>query len=164
MLLFDDLPGVSYSALKKQIYQLEKKQLALSSQREYDLESNERTALMDEDHSSGTDNIFKPLLDRELKKICDFYELQERELLQQLEELEGLVRMKDEESFINTDPRLAVGDDDEEEDDDDDRRESSLNRERPRKRAASGRRRVKSDAKMYPCEQSPFLMTLLIYV
>lgn len=43
-----------------------------------------------------TDAIFEPLLDAELRKISSFYALQEGQLLEELSELEGLVKEQDE--------------------------------------------------------------------
>lgn len=141
-----------YSALKKQIYQLEKKQVVdLTRSRELDLESNERTALIDRDDSSHTDEIFKPLLDRELKKISDFYQLQEEKLLREVTELESLVKLKDEESFIGADSRYMALDneEDEDEEDDDELVGESRSRERYERRSSSGRRRrTKSESKV----------------
>ncbi|KAF8963087.1 SPX domain-containing protein [Flammula alnicola] len=66
---------IAYDALKKYIYQLEKQQYG---------------------HTSGTDAMFIPLLDRELKKINLFYEQQETELTDDLNELERDVALQDE--------------------------------------------------------------------
>lgn len=43
-----------------------------------------------------TDAIFEPLLNAELRKISSFYALQEGQLLEELSELEGLVKEQDE--------------------------------------------------------------------
>lgn len=43
-----------------------------------------------------TDAVFKPLLDAELRKISSFYALQEKQFLQELVELEELVKEQDE--------------------------------------------------------------------
>lgn len=43
-----------------------------------------------------TDAIFEPLLDAELLKISSFYAVQEGQLLEELSELEGLVKEQDE--------------------------------------------------------------------
>ncbi len=42
-----------------------------------------------------TDAVFKPLLDAELRKISSFYALQEKQFLQELVELEELVKEQD---------------------------------------------------------------------
>jgi phosphate transporter len=42
-----------------------------------------------------TDAVFKPLLDVELRKISSFYALQESQFLQELSELEELVKEQD---------------------------------------------------------------------
>ncbi|KIK60132.1 hypothetical protein GYMLUDRAFT_244566 [Collybiopsis luxurians FD-317 M1] len=86
---------IDYDTLKKYIYQLEKQQQGLSSSYQ-DLESNERTSLVGRPDDAATDSIFIPLLDKELKKITLFYENQEKELFEELEELEALVQKQDE--------------------------------------------------------------------
>lgn len=139
---------IAYSALKKSIYQLEKRQHELRSQHPDDIESNERSALMGHDGSSPTDSFFVPLLDKELQKITKFYEAQERTLLADLEGLEELVKMKDEENV--SDDRYVDEEDDDDDDDDDDRNRKSLSRERGNKRPISPRRRTKSDGRMHP--------------
>lgn len=89
---------INYDALKKTIYQLEKQQVGLAdSTRDLrDLEANEETALMGHVRHTDTDSLFVPLLDRELKKICVFYESQERELLGEVAQLEWLVQQQEE--------------------------------------------------------------------
>ncbi|KAF9811049.1 hypothetical protein IEO21_06678 [Rhodonia placenta] len=89
---------INYDALKKTIYQLEKQQVGLAdSTRDLrDLEANEETALMGHVRHTDTDSLFVPLLDRELKKICVFYESQERELLGEVAQLERLAQQQEE--------------------------------------------------------------------
>ncbi|KLO17367.1 SPX-domain-containing protein [Schizopora paradoxa] len=140
---------IAYSALKKQIYLLEKAPIRHSAH-DGDLEANERSALMGE---SATDNVFRHLLDGELKKVCEFYMAQEQKVLGELSELEQLVKMKDEESFTGADRQYmnVDGDFDDDDDDDDDEtamRGNSRSRERHSIRG-SGRRRTKSDARPY---------------
>ncbi|THH04259.1 hypothetical protein EW145_g5656 [Phellinidium pouzarii] len=144
---------IAYSALKKQIYQLEKKGGQNTPwEREHDLESSERSALMGHDATSSlTDDIFRPSLDYELKKICDFYGAQESELLHEVEELEELVKLKEEESLLGADQRyMDTADDDDDDDDDDDRPGVSHSRERVHARSPSARRRTKSDGRPLP--------------
>ncbi|KZT06062.1 Sodium/sulfate symporter [Laetiporus sulphureus 93-53] len=90
---------IAYDALKKAVYQLEKQQAGLGESllEGHDLEANEETALIGHpvDHLS-TDSLFVPLLDRELKKICIFYEAQEKELLDEVKQLERLVEQQEE--------------------------------------------------------------------
>ena len=124
----------------------------MNYRRERDLESNERTALIESGASSNTDAIFRPLLDRELKKICDFYELQERTLLGDASELEELVKMKEEEHFQSADNHYLMGlEDDEDDEDDDDQRAASRSRERGSGRGSSNnrRRRAISDSRAF---------------
>ncbi|KAJ7221819.1 SPX domain-containing protein [Mycena haematopus] len=105
---------IAYDALKKCIYQLERTQHEHSSYR--DIETNERSSLVD--RGPAADNFFAPLLDRELKKICSFYEAQENELKGEVAELEELVRQQ-EEAGMSGNHYMDDADDDEEEDDDD---------------------------------------------
>lgn len=138
----------SYSALKKHIYQLEKKQHDLRRQHAGDLESSERSALMGHDESSSTDRYFIPLLDQELQKITKFYENQERSLLAEIDNLEELVRAQDQESL--SDQRfMDEEDDDDDDDEDEDHPRKSTSRERRQTRTSPSRRRTKSDARIH---------------
>lgn len=87
----------SYDALKRYIYHLEKQKHEALIQ-SHDMESaTERTSLVDRIAQwQDTDALFKPLLDAELRKISSFYVLQEKQLLQELAELEELVEEQDE--------------------------------------------------------------------
>ncbi|TRM57048.1 SPX domain-containing protein, partial [Schizophyllum amplum] len=88
---------IAYDTLKKFIYQVEKQQHDLD-QSYTDLEAHERTSLVGE-RTSHADDLFIPLLDRELRKIVAFYERQEQELLRDLAELERMVKEQDEEGL-----------------------------------------------------------------
>lgn len=71
---------------------------------------------------TSTDSIFVPLLDRELKKICTFYDTPEKELEEEIEHLQHLVQQQEE---VGPDaghqyPDGDTEDEDDEEDDDDD--------------------------------------------
>ncbi|KIK96294.1 hypothetical protein PAXRUDRAFT_318928 [Paxillus rubicundulus Ve08.2h10] len=109
-----------YDALKRHIYQLEKEQHRLTRSSYTDLEANERTALVEQPDASAVDSIFIPLLNQELKKIVSFYEEKEKELLEELAELEELVIEQDavglaaEEHYMDD-----YGDEDDDDDDDD---------------------------------------------
>ncbi|KAN0133328.1 sodium/sulfate symporter [Lactarius tabidus] len=88
---------IAYDALKKYIYHLEKqKHEALIHS--HDIESaTEQTSLVGHvTQLQDTNTIFEPLLDAELRKISSFYALQEGQLLEELSELEGLVKEQDE--------------------------------------------------------------------
>jgi len=104
---------VSYDALKKYIYQLEKQQ---AGHLVADLESGERTSLLDQ--SDATDSLFIPLLDRELKKTVTFYEHQQQELLEELQDLEKDVELQDELGLRGEETWGHYADDDDEDDDD----------------------------------------------
>ena len=126
----------SYDSLKKCIYQLEKQQHSHEQQLlTYDPESNERSTLLAEQDVTSTDAMFIPLLDRELRKIVTFYEHQEKELINDLEDLEkSLLEQED----------IGLGrryyDDLTDEDDEDDSIEGSL---------SPGRRRQTSHQRRY---------------
>jgi phosphate transporter len=124
-----------YDALKKQIYQLEKQQHGLDRST-YDLESNERTSLMGLAGESSVDAVFIPLLDRELKKVTLFYEQQEKEFLDEVTELEDLVKEQEEAGLAARNLYLDEDDDDDDEDDDEDTQSptspSSPRRHRPK--------------------------------
>jgi len=93
-----------------------------------------------------TDAVFKPLLDAELRKISSFYTLQEKQFLQELVELEELVKEQD-------DIGMLAGrffgdnqwDDDEDEDEDDEpsaERSHDLFTSKRRRRASTSAGRV----------------------
>ncbi|KAI0926346.1 hypothetical protein AcV5_008835 [Taiwanofungus camphoratus] len=112
---------IEYDSLKKFIYQLEKQQAGLQDSVR-DLEANEQSALMGHVDDMSTDNLFTPLLDRELRKICLFYEGQEKELYDEIATLERLVQQQEEvgpdagHQYVDIDPYT---DDEDDEDDDD---------------------------------------------
>ena len=90
--------------------------------------------MLTQQDATNTDSVFIPLLDRELKKIAIFYEHQEKELVDDLEDLEKSLLEQE-----------AVGlggyyDDFTDEDDDDDSVEESQSPER-RRRSSNPQRR-----------------------
>ncbi|KAF5326950.1 hypothetical protein D9619_005042 [Psilocybe cf. subviscida] len=89
---------ISYDTLKKHIYQLEKQQHGHERLHvDVDVEAGEHTSLLEDGGSlSGTDAVFVPLLDRELKKIELFYEHQLKELVEDLQDLEKDIALQDE--------------------------------------------------------------------
>ncbi|KAI0288956.1 SPX domain-containing protein [Russula brevipes] len=109
---------IAYDALKKYIYHLERqKHEALVQSHDID-SATERTSLVDRfGLLQDTDALFKPLLDAELQKISSFYALQEKQLLQELAELEELVKEQDDIGMLAG--RFYQWDDDDEEDEDD---------------------------------------------
>lgn len=86
--------SVSYDTLKKYVYQLEKQAVGFRDAT-HDLEANESTSLIHDQDSAPTDALFVPLLDRELKKISLFHELQEAELMKEVEDLKNLVQQQE---------------------------------------------------------------------
>ena len=122
--------------MKKYIYQLEKEQ---HGDRYHDVEAGERDTLLG-GRSANTDSLFESLLNQELRKIVSFYVAQEKELFDEVEELEKLVTRKEEEG-----PETYYLDEDEEDDEDDDSishvpRRSSVVRNASHSRDASRRR------------------------
>ena len=112
----------SYEALKKHIYHLEKQKAGLQESY-HDLEANERTSLMSGGPSSvdmaNTDAFFIPLLDRELRKICVFYETEEQRLTDDLAALQTDIERQEESGPYAGHHYLdEEGDEDDEEDDD----------------------------------------------
>jgi phosphate transporter len=107
---------IAYSALKREIYRLEKTQHGSTVSVYRDIEANEASSLMGH-AGSPTDSVFKPLLDRELFKVTTFYEAQERELLDEVEILEDQVERKESQGLR---PDGAYMDDDEDDEDDED--------------------------------------------
>jgi phosphate transporter len=110
-----------YDALKKYIYQLEKRQ-SVHRQRYHDTEASESSALIS--HVDGgaeaedTDAVFRPLIERDLVKVEAFYTKQEERLVQDVAGLEALVR--DEEDCGRGDAHWVEDDDEEDDDADDD--------------------------------------------
>lgn len=124
---------LSYDALKKYIYQLEKQQ---AGHLVADLESGERASLLDQ--TDATDALFIPLLDRELSKIVTFYKHQEQELMEELQDLEKDVALQDELGLRGEETWGRYTDDDDEEDDD------SVSRSPTRRRSLSHQRKRSS--------------------
>ncbi|GLB44732.1 putative SPX domain containing protein [Lyophyllum shimeji] len=89
---------ISYDALKKFIYQLEKQQHG-DTLPFRDIEANEEETLLGHGTRSNTDVLFEPLLNKETQKIVSFYQSQEKELLEEVAELEELVAKQEEEGF-----------------------------------------------------------------
>lgn len=118
----------SYDALKKYIYQLEKQQHDLGRS-SLDLEANERESLIQQTTRTATDSVFVPKLDRELKKIVLFYELQEKELMDAVTDLEELVIVQEDAGLAAEQQYLVEGEDDDDEDDDDEPTSPTLSRE-----------------------------------
>lgn len=87
---------LSYETLKDQIYTLEKQTApslpSSGPQFDADLEANEQTLLFPSSPPSPSDNVFVPMLDKELRKVSIFYETQERAILDELEDLEAQVK------------------------------------------------------------------------
>ncbi|CAE6454918.1 unnamed protein product [Rhizoctonia solani] len=112
---------LAYSALKKQIYTLES-ELPIPGQAQ-DAERGERAALLGGEHNrQATNSVFQPLLDAELAKITAFYEIQAKELLYDVAELERLVVRTEEEGINNGNGGVDSDDGSDEDEDEDDTR------------------------------------------
>ncbi len=105
--------------MKKYVYQLEKQQAGLH-EAIHDLEANEGTSLIQDRDIASKDALFIPLLDRELKKMCSFYELQETNLLREVNDLEKLVQQQEEYGPDIGHQYLDHVDEEDDDDDDDD--------------------------------------------
>lgn len=139
-----------YDALKKHIYQLEKQKAGLQESY-HDLEANERTSLMTGEPSSvnvgDTDAFFLPLLDRELRKICVFYETEEHRLTDDLAALQTDIE-RQEESGPYAGHRYLDEEGDEDDDEDDDFQLQSPTATVSRDRTQSPSRRRKHSRSM----------------
>ncbi|RPD54787.1 Sodium/sulfate symporter [Lentinus tigrinus ALCF2SS1-7] len=140
---------IAYEALKKLIYQLEKQKAGLQESY-HDLEANERTSLIGAAPSgfelTNTDAFFIPLLERELKKVCLFYETEEQRLADEVSALQQEVDSQ-EESGPYAGHQFADGEDvDEEyeEDDDFDLHSPIMSRDRTQSPARQRRRHSRS--------------------
>lgn len=123
------------------------------------MEANEYAALPDPSHSVNTDTLFTPLLDQELKKIIRFYENQEKELLDEVADLEERATQLEEAGLAAGERYL---DDDDDDDDEDDDESISRSPERKRRRSVSFQRR----AERARCElhtSMPSSRTLIAY-
>ncbi|KAG1144743.1 hypothetical protein G6F37_006371 [Rhizopus arrhizus] len=77
-----------YSNLKKQIYQIEKDRLIISSRRaSIDEEAGERTALISDNPVEADNQTFMESLNKSLEKISKFYAKKETELYDELDKL-----------------------------------------------------------------------------
>ena len=134
--------------MKKHIYHLEKQKAGLQESY-HDLEANERTSLMSGGPSSvdmaNTDAFFIPLLDRELRKICVFYEMEEQRLTDDLAALQTDIERQEESGpyaghqYLDDD-----GDEDDEEDDDFEVHSPGVSRDRNESPARRRRRHSRS--------------------
>lgn len=147
---------VSYDNLKKYIYQLEKQQHG-SQYLDADLEANESSALIDEADRSNTDQVFIPLLNQELKKIVLFYESQEKDLLDEVADLEELVEKQEELGLAGGEHYLddPLADEDDEDDDDSISRSPDATRTRRRKLSSASRSRVGNGQSCSPNTANP---------
>lgn len=104
--------------MKKHVYQLEKQKVGLQESF-HDLEANEHSALIGAGaDAASTDALFIPLLDRELKKVCLFYETEEQRLSDEVTALQQEVEQHE----LNgpyAGPQYLDDEDPDDEDDDD---------------------------------------------
>ncbi|KAG9014908.1 low-affinity phosphate transporter [Tulasnella sp. 427] len=120
---------IAYSALKKKIYDI----AAQTDAAEDGHPDVERAGLLAALRVSGND-IFIPLLDRELDKIVNFYTHQEKEVLDELMELKVLIEQTEEQGLVEEPYRDEDGTDEDEEDDDDETTNRSVSRDLSKRR------------------------------
>ncbi|KAF4613446.1 hypothetical protein D9613_008141 [Agrocybe pediades] len=137
---------IAYDALKKHIYQLEKQQFSHEHSQSHDIEAQESSSLLHGQDTSNTDALFIPLLDRELQKIVAFYQQQEKELLDDLNDLEKDVQEQDDIGLQGGEHYRDYEDDEHEHDDDDDDDSVSASRSPDRVRRSLSRQRKLSHA------------------
>lgn len=128
-------PFFSYDTLKKCTYQLEKQQHGQEPLGYHDLESNEQTSLVGP--VDQTDAIFVPLLDKELKKIELFYEHQEKEVLEDLAELQEHVEEQEQLGLAAGERYMDDPADDDDDDDDDSISRSPISTRRRQRKSSS---------------------------
>ncbi|CAO1634374.1 unnamed protein product [Jaminaea pallidilutea] len=127
---------IAYSNLKKAIYNLEQDQApedvptASASDRSDDIESEAATLLGES--NSDADKTFVKLLNRELRRICDFYAVKEQEFVQDLGKLQ-----RDLEAAERAD--VSGGSDDEGSDDDDEEEDGNTTHQSVASRARQRR-------------------------
>lgn len=138
---------IAYDSLKKHIYQLERQQVGLSEPYQ-DIEANENTALMHGREVSSTDARFIPLLDQELEKINLFYNHQEKELAEEVHELQQLIEKQEDMGTEDHHSYQEEYEDDEDEEDgyDFDPHSPAISRESTLPRSAQRRLRSRSES------------------
>ncbi|CAO1615497.1 unnamed protein product [Sympodiomycopsis kandeliae] len=109
---------VAYSNLKKAIYNLEQNQdpedvSSSALDRNDDIE-NESVSLLARSNNEA-DRTFVKLLDRELRRICDFYSLKEQDLRREFEKLQNDIEIAERED-IGSDNEGGDGSDDDDDD------------------------------------------------
>ena len=128
------LPNIDrYSALKKKIYEIPERY-----EDDHPMDISEQSRLMSNGAGTSANDIFKPMLDRELEKISSFYAIQEKEVLEELEELEELIRQKEEEGLNPQTNHFGDEDDDDDDDDEDDHSRSADPAHRIQRKPSTG--------------------------
>ncbi|KAI9001489.1 Sodium/sulfate symporter [Trametes punicea] len=111
---------IAYDALKKYVYQLEKQKAGLQESF-HDLEANERTSLIGIGaDAANIDALFIPILDRELKKVCLFYEAEEQRLSDEVSALQQEIEQQEQNGPYAGPQYMDHEEDADEEEDDDD--------------------------------------------
>ncbi|KAI0711847.1 Sodium/sulfate symporter [Cerioporus squamosus] len=145
---------IAYEALKKHIYQLEKQKVGLQESY-HDLEANERSALIGSGPSASeltnTDAFFIPLLDRELRKVCMFYEMEEQRLADEVSALQQEIERQEENGpYAGHQYEDEEDADEDEEDDEFDLHSPGISRERTQSPARQRRRHSRSMSSAAP--------------
>lgn len=90
----------SYSNAKKLIYQIEKEHVAGKLNDGIYRDDDEEEALIGEHEEGAANATFRKFLNKELDRICSFYEIKETELLKELESLQQDVEDVEENGYI----------------------------------------------------------------
>ncbi|KAG5652755.1 hypothetical protein H0H81_003842 [Sphagnurus paluster] len=146
---------IAYDALKKTIYQLERQQTDDNLPEPFrDVEAGEQDSLLGQVVRSTTDALFEPLLNKELAKIVEFYRVQEKELQEELVELEALIAHQEEDGLAAEARYMDDPDADDDDEDDDDSISRSPEGRRRRKVSSNSRRNILTGSIYDPVEPS----------
>ncbi|KAI0667948.1 Sodium/sulfate symporter [Trametes maxima] len=147
---------IAYEALKKHVYQLEKQKVGLQESF-HDLEANERTSLIGAvgSDAASTDALFIPLLDRELRKVCLFYETEEQRLSDEVSALQQEIEQQEQNGPYAGHQYMDDEEDPDDEDDDDfDPQSPTLSRDRTQSPSRHRRRHSRSVSSATPAGPS----------
>ncbi|KAH9847813.1 Sodium/sulfate symporter [Lenzites betulinus] len=141
---------IAYEALKKHVYQLEKQKVGLQESF-HDLEANEHTSLIGAGvDAASTDALFTPLLDRELKKVCLFYETEEQRLSDEVSTLQHEVEQHEQNGPYAGHQYIDDEDPDDEDDDDFDLQSPVRTEERTQSPSRQRRKHSRSVSSVAP--------------
>ncbi|KAI0648667.1 Sodium/sulfate symporter [Trametes meyenii] len=147
---------IAYEALKKHVYQLEKQKVGLQESF-HDLEANEHTSLIGAagSNAASTDALFIPLLDRELRKVCLFYETEEQRFSDEVSALQQEIEQQEQNGPYAGHQYMDNEEDPDDEDDDDfDLHSPTLSRDRTQSPSRQRRRHSRSVSSATPAGPS----------